>query len=317
MNAVMKAIEDQPRILFIDDEERILRSMKALFRRNYDVITTTDPTEALDILSNQDIDVIVSDQRMPDITGIELLKQVTQLSPRTIRVLLTGYADMKATLDAINEGEVFRYLKKPWNNEELQRILAEASDIARNSSYHEVSEEAMIADSKGAGVLIIDDDPAAQSSIKSLVENMFPVYCCANMEGAVDILEQQEIGVIISETRIGGGDLTGLITFLKQTHPHIVTIVASQHSDAGIAIRLINQGQIYRFLPKPLTAGLLTPSASSAMKRYMSFKQNPEITQRYKVEATAPAETEAALPSGFLARIKAMKKRWFIFGGRG
>ena len=109
--------------------------------------------------------------------------------------------------------------------------------------------------------------------------------------------------------------MTGLITFLKQTHPHIITIVASKHSDSGVAIRLINQGQIYRFLPKPLTSGLLTLSVSSAMKRYINFKQNPEVTRRYKVEAAAPEETDAVLPSRFLGRIKAMK-RWFSFGRR-
>ncbi len=313
MSAVMSIIEGSPRILFIDDEERILRSMKALFKRQYTVFTTTDPAEALDILKGQDIDVIVSDQRMPEVTGIELLKQVKQLSPRTMRILLTGYADMKATLDAINEGEVFRYLKKPWNNDDLKSILAEASDIARNSSYQEVSESSVI--DAQAAVLVIDDNPATQSDVKEILGKMFSVYCCANMEAAVDILEQQEVGVIIAETRIGGGDLTGLITFLKQTHPHIITIVASQHSDAGVAIRLINQGQIYRFLTKPFASGLLTISVNTAMKRYMNFKQNPEVTQRYKVEATAPAEVEAALPSRFLGRIKAMK-RWFGFGRR-
>ena len=195
MSAVM-SMEESPRVLFIDDEERILRSMKALFKRQYNVFTTTDPAEALDILKDQDIDVIVSDQRMPEVTGIELLKQVKQLSPRTMRILLTGYADMKATLDAINEGEVFRYLKKPWNNDDLKSILAEASDIARNSSYQEVSESAVA--QEGAAVLVIDDDPVAQSEVQNMLGNMFSVYCCANMEAAVDILELQEVGVIIS-----------------------------------------------------------------------------------------------------------------------
>lgn len=107
------------RILFVDDEERILRSLAMQFRRHYEVLTESDPRRALERLKTERIQVLVSDQRMPQMSGAELLAQARERYPETLRILLTGYSDLDAAVDALNDGGIFRYLTKPWNPQEM------------------------------------------------------------------------------------------------------------------------------------------------------------------------------------------------------
>ncbi len=117
-------------VLFVDDERRVLTSMRAMFRRDYEVLLANSGQEAIDLLRDHSVDVIVSDQRMPGMTGVEVLKAVKTLAPNAMRILLTGYADLKAIEASINEGEVFRYLTKPCPSEQLKEAIGLAAEIA-------------------------------------------------------------------------------------------------------------------------------------------------------------------------------------------
>ena len=112
------------RLLVIDDEERILTALKSLFRNTYHVFATTDGHKALDFLQRYQMHVIISDQRMPIMTGVELLRQSRDISPRSVRILLTGYSDLASIVGSINDGEIYRFISKPWDNGELQKIVA-------------------------------------------------------------------------------------------------------------------------------------------------------------------------------------------------
>ena len=114
----------QAKILFVDDEARVLTAMRAMFRRDYEVHLANSGAEALGVLREHDIDVVVSDQRMPEMTGVEMLKEARSIAPRTMRVLLTGYADLAAIEHAINESEVIRYLMKPCPREQLREVVS-------------------------------------------------------------------------------------------------------------------------------------------------------------------------------------------------
>ncbi len=129
-NAARKANRSKPSILFVDDEQRVLNSMRALFRRDYNLFLTTRGDEALKIIDQNDIDVVVADQRMPIMTGVEILSRVKVSSPNTIRILLTGYANATAIEAAINSGEVYKFLNKPCPVEELRGTIRQAADIA-------------------------------------------------------------------------------------------------------------------------------------------------------------------------------------------
>ena len=123
--AVDKEVEKMPTIMFVDDEERVLKSMRAMFRRDYQVLLANSGEEALSLLADNVIDVVVSDQRMPHMTGVEVLSQIKQRSPDTVRILLTGYADLAAVEASLNEAEVYKYLMKPCPAEEVRGAVAQ------------------------------------------------------------------------------------------------------------------------------------------------------------------------------------------------
>jgi CheY-like chemotaxis protein len=110
-------------ILVVDDEDEILFSLRGLLRQEFDLHTARSGAEALEIMRRHVIHVIMTDQRMPQMTGIELLRRARGECPEAVRIVFTGYADIKAVIDAINEGQIFRYLTKPWDPDELVLAL--------------------------------------------------------------------------------------------------------------------------------------------------------------------------------------------------
>jgi response regulator RpfG family c-di-GMP phosphodiesterase len=116
----------KPPILIVDDEPEILFSLKALLRLEFDVRTATSGEEALRILRERPVHVIMTDQRMPEMTGVELLHRAQGACPEAIRMIFTGYSDIKAVIDAINESRIFRYITKPWDPDELVAVLRHA-----------------------------------------------------------------------------------------------------------------------------------------------------------------------------------------------
>ena len=117
----------KPSLLLVDDEPEILFSLKGLLRREFELHTAENGVEALEILRQHPIQVIMTDQRMPEMTGVELMGHVKTDYPDAIRIIFTGYADIKAVVNAINNGDLFRYITKPWDPDELLHLLREAA----------------------------------------------------------------------------------------------------------------------------------------------------------------------------------------------
>lgn len=113
-------------ILYVDDEEHNLVSFKATFRLRYQVHTALSAMDARKILESQPIHIIITDQRMPGMTGVEFLESVRTVYPDPIRILLTAYSDLQAVVDSINKGKVYHFLTKPWKEEELNQIIQQA-----------------------------------------------------------------------------------------------------------------------------------------------------------------------------------------------
>lgn len=116
-------------VLYIDDESNNLLSFQATFRRKYKVFLANSPAEGMGILNKEHVHVIIADQRMPQSTGVEFFQIVRKAHPHPIRILLTGYTDAEAIIDAINKGEIYRYIKKPWDEFELQNAIQNAYEI--------------------------------------------------------------------------------------------------------------------------------------------------------------------------------------------
>lgn len=113
-------------ILVVDDEPEMLFSLRNLLRREFEVYTAGSGAEGMKVLEEHEVHLVMTDQRMPEMTGVELLNRVKCEHPGAMRLIFTGYADIKAIIDAINQGNVFRYVTKPWDPEELLAALRDA-----------------------------------------------------------------------------------------------------------------------------------------------------------------------------------------------
>ena len=123
---------ERPRILIVDDEEAILETMSFTFMDDYEVMTSVDAQRALEILDEHGpFAVVITDQRMPGMTGVELLAEVFEKHPLTVRIMLTGFADTMATIQAINDSHVYAYINKPWEPEELKHVVRQAVERYR------------------------------------------------------------------------------------------------------------------------------------------------------------------------------------------
>lgn len=114
------------RLLYVDDEPNNLLAFRAVFRRFYDVLTAHSASEATALLAENPVDLIVSDHRMPHMTGVEFFEQIKETYPDTVRIILTGYSDLQAIVDAINKGNVYYYATKPWKVDELKVVIDNA-----------------------------------------------------------------------------------------------------------------------------------------------------------------------------------------------
>ncbi len=116
-------------VLYIDDEPNNVTSFRAAFRRVFNIFTAESAEEGRKILETETIHVILSDQRMPKMTGIEFFQSIIETHPDPIRILITGYTDINAVIDAINVGQVYKYLSKPWNEEDIKNCILKSFEV--------------------------------------------------------------------------------------------------------------------------------------------------------------------------------------------
>ncbi len=126
---------DEKTILYIDDEEKNLTSFKAVFRKEYKIYVAASAQEGIDIMERQPINLVITDQRMPNMTGVEFLERIVDKYPDVTRIILTGYSDVEAIIQAINKGQIYRYITKPWRRDELKETIDNALE------YHFLKQE--------------------------------------------------------------------------------------------------------------------------------------------------------------------------------
>ena len=399
------------RILFVDDEKRVLNAMRGLFRRRYELFLANSGKEALEIAKVYDIDVIVADQRMPTMTGIELLAAMRRQSPRTVRILLTGYADPNAIEGSINKAEVFRFLSKPCPPNLLRETLTLAIEAAGTrpvveapakrrpsqtppaartsppsapaqppqnqpapshtatvaiqqkpldaqtlppaandassaqvsppneqqpahnakpqnrrppesevSSFdettpnlaldlasppeHEVTDvvmsgevseetsqtstfEALLPGSQEVGVVVFTVNSDFAAAVIRAVSDERSAIVATTLVKVAEAINHQNVGVLVTDFSSSAEILRKVVNALKQRLPELLTIVASNDRDSDDMINLINYGQIYRYLVKPVDPEQLRGDINSAVFKHMHLLRNPEAGKRHQV-ATAP-----------------------------
>lgn len=293
-------------LLFVDDEPMVLQSLSVLFG-NYSICTASNGREALAVLATTPVDIIISDQRMPGMQGVELLKTVKERFPNTVRILMTGYSDLDAILDSVNTGEIFRYISKPWQSERLRSTVELACSLATRRS---------VLDGNGATVqnqpvaqpspspapvelLFIDGKESHLQSFKEFFSPKYTVHTASSAAQAFRILREQPIIVASCDFTIGELDGADLLTALKAKYPHITTILMSDVRDAKLAVRMINEAQVFRYLVKPFPREALRSTVESAIARSQQFKADAQ-----KMTISAPPPDDAKPLSEQLAFIR-------------
>ena len=317
-------MNDQKRkytVLFVDDEPRITSALRAIFRKEYNVLIANSGADALPILANQNVDVIVSDQRMPEMLGNELLAIVSQKYPQTMRILLTGFMDKQAIVNSINDGEVYRFINKPWNNEQMREVIAEAALASEIPiiNYDEVSDEKSTdspvvpanndntaipqpVEEDNRAMLMIEKQKDIRHQIRKFCsKESIMIYGTQNAEQAIAAATSRDtIGVAIVELSTDTDEAIQTINLLKQARPEIITIALTEEYDAHTAVDLINQGQVFKYLAKPLDIKGFQKTIQNAFLRHNFLKNNNESVKRFKVEKSV----------GVLASLQGLFKRF-------
>lgn len=306
----------KPKVLFVDDEERILNTMQALFRRQYDVTTTTDGYHALELLKKEHYQLLISDQRMPIMAGVDLLREAKSVSPDTVRILLTGYSDLAAIIGSVNEGEVFRFLNKPWNTQEFLSTVKEAvsiglelqeaanddgasltsvaaapavdSDLSANERPAEPATHAASLPTESLpvepeNIIVLRGD----AEVLTLIRSMLPtcqIFAANDYDETINLMLQHEIGVIVSNLNDDYEDTLEFFSLLKNEHPQIVSILLANSGDSTTLVHLINHARIFRYMFKPIKERLMKRYLNAAIEQYQTFKVSPTLLKQQKAQ---------------------------------
>jgi response regulator RpfG family c-di-GMP phosphodiesterase len=244
------------------------------------------------------VHVVVSDQRMPEISGVTVLREVARHSPSTMRVLLTGYADLEAVTSSVNDGEIFRFVEKPWDAQALIGVVDQAATIATREFEMPRASRASV--DIAARVLVLDEGGAIATQVRELLPTAITVRETRSIDDALSALVDEDIAVMVVELTSANGDVASALKALKRIRPATLAIVVSPLRDSRVIISLINEGQIFRFLLQPPVKELLRRGLIAALERHAELSTATALQRRHAVEA-APA-AQASL-SGRLAQV--------------
>lgn len=294
------------RILFVDDEERILRSLALQFRRHYEVLTESDPLRALQRLREEHIHVLVSDQRMPQMSGAQLLAEAREIAPNTLRILLTGYSDLDAAVEALNNGGIFRYLTKPWGQQEMAFTLRQAAELAVRQAQplQAVASEKL---SAPLTLLSLDDEPDTLSVVGEFcVAGGHRLLRARNLAEAMLQLNNEGVDILVSDLKLAGEDTAPLLKTLAQAHPRLLSLVVTPFQDTQALLRLVNEAQIFRYLPKPIRRGLFEKGLKAAAEQALIWRAQPQqvVTRLAEVPRDEREQEKVGSLMGMLGRLR-------------
>jgi signal transduction histidine kinase len=261
-------------ILYVDDEVTNLQSMRYLLDDRFTLITTADPEDALRILAAEDVAVLLTDQRMPGMTGTELCARARESKPDTVRILITAYADLHAAIDAVNRGQVRRYLSKPHSEEELVEALRTAIDFFHLQRTVRDMEIRVIRSGNQATAQVVRAELADE--VSALHEKL-----AASLEHVGDLIQAG-----LSDSS-GTSRFSELLVAAKRTHG---TALADLERLAGLARRLRDGSTV----KSALAARCDVVRAIDAMVRILRPEIEREGTLEVQVRGTPSVRLEAA-----------------------
>lgn len=208
----------QARILIVDDEQFILTCLQEMFGQLFTIFTAPDAREALALLEREPVDVVVSDYNMPGMDGLSLLIEVKKRYPDTIRVLMTAYADMQLVIRSMNEGEIHRFVSKPYKTFEFRRILDDCVGMARII-------ERRGAEAPGRTILVAHESVANQAALRLLLTPAYRVLTTADGIEALNLLATRKIDALVLGVGLEHLDGCSIAEYLKKEKRSAVPLI--------------------------------------------------------------------------------------------
>ncbi len=207
---------NKPTVLFVDDEAAVLKAMKRLFRRqNIDVLTASCAVDGLALLEKHRAQVVFSDQRMPGIRGTDFLKQVRERFPDSVRCIMSGYAEMESVVAAINDGNVYRFIAKPWDDDDLTEVVEECVHLAKeiatkNFSVADLTRRASaLEDERNRQAETLQLQDALLSSSRELLEGLPIAVTALDAQGRIVYANERFAGEFGHLAGSGLGEIAG------------------------------------------------------------------------------------------------------------
>jgi len=264
-------------ILIVDDEKNILNSLRrVLMDENYHIVTAQSGEQGLLMLKNHDIDLVVSDQNMSGMSGLEFLKKAKLKYPHIASIMLTAQADMEAVKKAVNEVGAYKFILKPWNEDdfkisvrralELQELTMERDSLLEKIKTQEVLFKELerkhpgitrTGEDEDAGrnmqsILIVDDEKSILKAVtRMLMDDDYQLHTALSGQEGLAKLKKHKADLVISDQKMPG--MTGLefLRHVKAEYPDTLTIMLTAYADIETAIDAINEAGIYKFILKP------------------------------------------------------------------
>lgn len=260
-----------PKILCVDDEPGLLRSMRWLMRGRYEVAVAGCGMDALALLGGDSFDVVISGLRMPGMNGTELLEHARLVSPRTVRLLLTGTSDLDAVLGSLDDAELFRFLSKPWDSQKLLDAVAQAVSIANAKPCTRVSPIPVVrsAEARPAEdmVLVFNHDDSVTGQWRAAVQGTVGILGTGDIAEALSHLSRRNVAVLIADLDSECTEPLDLIRAVNRHLPFVAVLVCGQACRGGVIDTLISEGLIHSFIAQPATLDQMNRALHSAMAR--------------------------------------------------
>jgi len=302
-------------ILLVDDEPLILSSMRDLLEVDYVVHTAESGQKALEILTKYPIKVLISDERMPTMRGHQLLKRAKQISPHTIRILLTGYADLESVMNSVNAGEIFRYLNKPCRNDALlnvvrlgvqiyDRLSSLKSTVTTAVSKNDVKPDLTL---PKYDALFVGFTPDEIARLQLRLSKHFTIRTAINVVEALKLINETPPAVIVSELKLDDYEGLDFLQAVVSENPQLIIIVLTDTVDVSLITQAVNELNVFRYLPKSATQEEIERALMDAAARSAIYRVQPNANLKFTASQIEPPKKNPPPTAELLHRLKSVQ----------
>ncbi len=273
-------------ILLVEDEAFVIKALNRLFRKEgYHILTASSGQKGLELLKKVEkpVSLFISDQLMPGMTGVQFLEKAKKIFPDAIRFLLTGRSDMDAIVDAVNKGEIHRYLTKPWNDADL------TLQVRQSLEQYELrlDNKPLLTPKRKHTIIVVDDEKEIIIALRRLFrKDRYQILAATSGQEGLELLKKLEkpVSLIISDQRMPGMNGAQFLERAKKISPDAIRFLLTGYSDMDAIVEAINKGEIHRYLKKPWNDDALMLEVRQSLEAYEHKQEiqekNEELRQK-------------------------------------